>query len=559
MAMRVSAGILCASLICMVSLTASSPVRPDSENDAAVVDACVKMIVDGLPLIARDRTDRFQGKVDEAHARCRGGERAVGAMGMPWVDWANYWSAGDASSKSGRRDIGSHIVDRNKRGIDGVLLDIEYQRMELIKFNLFDNKTFETYAAGGVNGRAGDSARLRVWKEFRLPPGDPNVGRLAIDADGTQTCKGELIRFRTLTGICNDIRNPAMGSTGQVFSRNVEFEATFPDLERNELAKNRHGGRLSLLRPDPQVISRKLFTRDQSSSPGCNQGRGLEGADADCAYKKAPFFNVLAAYWIQFMTHDWFSHLDEARNDQSRIMQPLGCTNELVNNTDTAISPARAGQLGCRQDDKMEAALITDSSDPRTFKLDGVDRLARSYKTTTQSCDGLVGRVATLRLRRALAPPRQARSRRSGQARDDTRERQHPRRRPLWLSAAIPRPLRAGPGSGAVRSNPTRVGGAGGHRVSGQLVDRAELLAQSVRARTQYHRRRFPRHGAPRTEVRLRAAQSRQPLTARSPTTRSPTTSCSRWLGWSCPPRSPRSTRSNGRRNFCTTSRCISA
>ena len=383
MAMRVSAGILCASLICTVSLTASSPVRPDSENDAAVVDACVKMIVDGLPLIARDRTDRFQGKVDEAHARCRGGERAVGAMGMPWVDWANYWSAGDASSKSGRRDIGSHIVDRNKRGIDGVLLDIEYQRMELIKFNLFDNKTFETYAAGGVNGVPGDSARLRVWKEFRLPPGDANVGRLAIDADGTQTCKGELIRFRTLTGICNDIRNPAMGSTGQVFSRNVEFESTFPDLERNELAKNRHGGRLSLLRPDPQVISRKLFTRDQSSSPGCNQGRGLEGADADCSYKKAPFFNVLAAYWIQFMTHDWFSHLDEARNDQSRIMQPLGCTNELVNNTDTAISPARAGQLGCRQDDKMEAALITDSSDPRTFKLDGVDRLTRSYKTTT--------------------------------------------------------------------------------------------------------------------------------------------------------------------------------
>jgi len=109
----------------------------------------------------------------------------------------------------------------------------------------------------------------------------------------------------------------------------------------------------------------------------------LEGADADCSYKKAPFFNVLAAYWIQFMTHDWFSHLDEARNDQSRIMQPLGCTNELVNNTDTAISPARAGQLGCRQDDQMEAALITDSSDPRTFKLDGVDRLTRSYKTTT--------------------------------------------------------------------------------------------------------------------------------------------------------------------------------
>ena len=35
--------------------------------------------------------------------------------------------------------------------------------------------------------------------------------------------------------------------------------------------------------------------------------------DADCPYRKAPFFNVLAAFWIQFMTHDWFSHLDEGQ------------------------------------------------------------------------------------------------------------------------------------------------------------------------------------------------------------------------------------------------------
>ena len=36
--------------------------------------------------------------------------------------------------------------------------------------------------------------------------------------------------------------------------------------------------------------------------------------DARCDYKPASFFNVLAAFWIQFMTHDWFSHLDEGRN-----------------------------------------------------------------------------------------------------------------------------------------------------------------------------------------------------------------------------------------------------
>ena len=60
--------------------------------------------------------------------------------------------------------------------------------------------------------------------------------------------------------------------------------------------------------PDPQVISRELFTRDQSTPDLCNAGYGLPGNDvtASCDYEKAPFFNVLAAYWIQFMTHDWF-------------------------------------------------------------------------------------------------------------------------------------------------------------------------------------------------------------------------------------------------------------
>ena len=99
---------------------------------------------------------------------------------------------------------------------------------------------------------------------MRLPKGHPNYQ--AVGGDGEQVCKGELIRSRTVTGICNDIRNPLMGSTGQLFARNVEFDTTFPELGRNELTKNRHGDRLSLLKPDPQLIGRKLFTRKQSCS-----------------------------------------------------------------------------------------------------------------------------------------------------------------------------------------------------------------------------------------------------------------------------------------------------
>ena len=115
-------------------------------------------------------------------------------------------------------------------------------------------------------------AALKTWPEMRLPQSNPNY--VLVGGDGAQICKGELIRARTLTGICNDIRNPLMGSTGMPFARNVEFETTFPDLEQNQLTKNRHGGRIGLLTPDPQVISRKLFTRVQSNPEACNAGLG---------------------------------------------------------------------------------------------------------------------------------------------------------------------------------------------------------------------------------------------------------------------------------------------
>ncbi|MGH6924130.1 MAG: peroxidase family protein [Propylenella sp.] len=352
--------------------------RPTGEDDAAIALACKDMLAEGvLPEVASDRRQRFLGKVSEAKARCRGGERAASLRTTPWVDWANYWGTGDATSRSDRFGPSSHIFNRSNRGVDGALLDLEYQRMELIKFNLFDNLTYEQY----VTDPAGPT--LKAWPQMRLPETSPSYAVLKIDADGSQLCQGQQIRFREVTGVCNDIRNPAMGSTGQLFARNVAPEATFPELGLNELARNRHGDRIGLLKPDPQVISRKLLTRDQTNTPDCNEGRGVPGdPNADCSYKKAPFFNVLAAFWIQFMTHDWFSHLDEARNDQTKIMTGLGCATELVGNAETLLSPERAAELGCRPEDKMDSALLADTDPPRTFEYEGVERASRAYKTT---------------------------------------------------------------------------------------------------------------------------------------------------------------------------------
>jgi hypothetical protein len=342
-----------------------------SQNVLADADtlACAKMLKGGLLKVPDDRADRFNGKVSEDTARCRGGEKAVQYRFTPWVDWSNYWAVGDASTlhdgPQARTLLGEHLKP-NGRGIDGALLDLEYQRIELIKFNLFDNYTYKTY----VTGKAGQTGRLvKSWDEMRLSKIHPQYAAVG-GADKQQLCRGELIRARTLSGICNDIYNPMMGSAGMDFARNVQFEATFPDQALTALTKARHGGRIDAMTPDPQLISRQLFTRMASAqSTSCHQGKGLadHSASADCPYAAAPFFNVLAAYWIQFMTHDWFTHMKEGRNQPGLL--PTGCAS------------SQAELSGCRTGDRMEAALTNQQGAPSTFRHEGQEYWARSPKT----------------------------------------------------------------------------------------------------------------------------------------------------------------------------------
>jgi hypothetical protein len=355
----------------------SSPSVPSGkQEEAKALLACAQMVVDELRVlkIPDERAVRFQGKVSEATALCRGGEQALKFRGTPWVDWSNYWGTGDMTSLPTGFLSAKLPADR---GVAGALVDLELQRIELIKFNLFDNGgTYSQYVQGrdGVGGPA-----LKVWPEMRLDSGNPSYKD--VGGDGVQVCKGDLIRWRTVTGICNDILNPAMGSTGMLFARNVEFETSFPDEGLNELTRNRHGGRLSLLEPDPQVISRRLFTRIQSIPEKCQLGYGLpdDSKDASCDYKKAPFFNVLAAYWIQFMTHDWFSHLEEGHN-QAEYMK-VGCETKLVNNVEVPLTPEDIQRLGCRPDDRMDKGYVAQDSAPGTFISGGHSYLDRAPKT----------------------------------------------------------------------------------------------------------------------------------------------------------------------------------
>src|SRR5262245_60330814 len=91
------------------------------------LQGCVDAVLAGPKPIAETRDQRFEGKVGTSSAQCRGGEKGVKGTGLPWLDWPNYYGTGDQTSKS------SSV--RDLHGIASALIDIERERVELIKFN----------------------------------------------------------------------------------------------------------------------------------------------------------------------------------------------------------------------------------------------------------------------------------------------------------------------------------------------------------------------------------------------------------------------------------------
>src|SRR5215216_4479730 len=88
---------------------------------------------------------------------------------------------------------------------------------------------------------------------------------------------------RSIAGLWTDADDPLMGAAGCRFGRNVPLEHSWPEVEPR------------LLTPSPRTVSLDLMTRD--------------------AFRPATILNVLAAAWIQFEVHDWFSHGPNEAND----------------------------------------------------------------------------------------------------------------------------------------------------------------------------------------------------------------------------------------------------
>ena len=104
-----------------------------------------------------------------------------------------------------------------------------------------------------------------------------DTGLPEADAELTAKAADPAYRSRRMVdGTLNDLASPLMGSIGTRFGRNVPLDHTVREPEH------------AMLDPNPRTISRELLTRER--------------------FLPATTLNVLAAAWIQFEVHDWFSH-----------------------------------------------------------------------------------------------------------------------------------------------------------------------------------------------------------------------------------------------------------
>jgi hypothetical protein len=73
-------------LLPLISRAADDP----KKAEAAEIKACADMTLQGFRKIAAARGERFEGKVVDEAALCRGGQRTLQFRLTPWVDWSNY-------------------------------------------------------------------------------------------------------------------------------------------------------------------------------------------------------------------------------------------------------------------------------------------------------------------------------------------------------------------------------------------------------------------------------------------------------------------------------------
>lgn len=94
-------------------------------------------------------------------------------------------------------------------------------------------------------------------------------------------------KYRLSEGYCNDLDDPTMGAVLTRFGRNTD-----PKINNKKI--------YDVLYPNPRTISLELLERKK--------------------FLPVDFLNLMAVSWIQYMTHDWFSH---GENEDPKKVKPF--------------------------------------------------------------------------------------------------------------------------------------------------------------------------------------------------------------------------------------------
>ena len=223
--------------------------------------SCAEEISEGVRPIAETRADRFHGKVQANTAKCRGGSNAVAFREVPWTDWGNYWATRDNASKSffaheepARRQRLAHRPRVRARRVDQVQPVRQQWHLSTVR----EWRRRDRWRRG--QDVAGDAAAGHAIPRYAA------VGGAAAE----QHCTGELIRHRTLNGICNDTRNPLMGSSRHALRPQREFR---DDVPRQGA---RRAGSQSPRRTSRAALARSAGHQPQALHARADRQRGVQ-------------------------------------------------------------------------------------------------------------------------------------------------------------------------------------------------------------------------------------------------------------------------------------------
>jgi hypothetical protein len=119
-----------------------------------------------------------------------------------------------------------------------------------------------------------------------------NLHHTGYGVDSAGEWKPGYERWRSPDGSYNCLAHPRMGMARTRFGRNVPLTEAVPETDE------------ALLEPSPRVISRELLARHE--------------------FIAASSLNLLAAAWIQFEIHNWFSHGAPETGNEFKVPLPRG-------------------------------------------------------------------------------------------------------------------------------------------------------------------------------------------------------------------------------------------